>query len=306
MQILKDVSLSGRLRPWKEKKEANQLLSVAYEMVDKNKASRLRQCATVLRYLSNESGQKKLDKANFCRVRLCPICQWRRSLKTYSQLRKITEEIEKEELYTYALLTLTIRNCGAEELAETLDSMTKGFKKLSKYVKIKEAVKGWYRGQEITHNLKTDMYHPHYHVLLVLGKRYWREGYIKHAEWVDMWQKAMKLDYRPSVDIRRVKGASSGVLAEISKYMAKESDYIVPCDWEMTVKTVELLDKVLAKRRFSAMGGVMKDWHKRLNLDDMEDGDLVEIDAEKIDKEDLSVYEIYSWKTGYSQYVKVQ
>ena len=40
--VLLDKSSTGRIRPWREKKIANQLLSVAYEDIDKNKAERLK------------------------------------------------------------------------------------------------------------------------------------------------------------------------------------------------------------------------------------------------------------------------
>ena len=64
----------------------NEYLATAYDEIDQRVAERLRTCATRLIYGIGEDGKRRLRAANFCRVRLCPICQWRRSLKLYSQM----------------------------------------------------------------------------------------------------------------------------------------------------------------------------------------------------------------------------
>lgn len=57
----------------------NEYLATAYDEIDQRVAERLRTCATRLIYGIGEDGKRRLRAANFCRVRLCPICQWRRS-----------------------------------------------------------------------------------------------------------------------------------------------------------------------------------------------------------------------------------
>ena len=74
-EVLDDRTSTGRLRPWREFKLANELLSAHYEEIDPSKAERLRNCATYLAYQkSGADGQKVLYHAFFCRVRLCPFC----------------------------------------------------------------------------------------------------------------------------------------------------------------------------------------------------------------------------------------
>ena len=46
----------------------------------------------------------------------------------------------------------------------------------------------------------------------------------------------------------------------------------------------------------------MKDWHKKLNLDDPIDGDLM-CDGEDVNGELLRT-ECYIWNTGYQQYIR--
>ncbi len=83
-----------------------------------------------------------------------------------------------------------------------------------------------------------DTYHPHFHVLLPVKK-----NYIKQADWTSLWKKALKLDYTPIVDIRRVKSKAKidaeqiesdvreammeqKAVLEISKYPVKDTDVV--------------------------------------------------------------------------------
>ncbi len=282
---------------------ANTMLANAYDEVDPKTAERLRNCATKLIYTVDIEGKRLLKSANFCRVRLCPVCQWRRALKTYGQLSQIVAAIENERPRSYALLTLTIKNCLPSELKETLDFMSESFNRMMGYKRIKTTVKGWYRGQEITHNTIEGTFHPHYHVLLCLNKTYWKKGYIKKEDWQAMWKRAIRADYDPQINIKRVKGDNPSVIAECCKYMCKPGDYIIPQDWELSVDTVRLLSEVLHKRRFSAMSGEIAYWHKRLHLEDAETGDLVHVDTTEAIHDQVNQYEVYCWRTGYSQYM---
>ena len=305
--ILKDSSSTGRVRPWKENKIHNEYLSLVYDQIDVNKAERLRDCASALYFSVSPENTKKLVSANFCRVRLCPICQWRRSLKTFSQMSRIMAAVEADKPRAYLMLTLTVRNCQPDQLNDRLDQMSKAFHLMKKYKRFVNAVQGWYRGTEITHNLTENTYHPHFHVVLAVDRNYFKDSrYIPHAEWVQMWKRAMRLDYDPNVDVRRVKGndpeSVSSAIAEVAKYTVKGSDYLIPDDWDLTLETVALLDQVLNKRRFIGFGGIFKDWHKKLNLDDPDDGDLVHTDDEP-PPSDLDPIVVYQWSTGYKQYV---
>lgn len=301
-QVLVDVAENGKVRPWKEKKEGNSLLAVAYDSIDGRKAQRLRACATAVSFAVGKSGKKTLRCANFCRVRLCPMCAWRRTMKIYSHTRKIVDELSRDGEYRYIFVTLTVKNCLPESLNDTVDGMMAGFKRLTEYADFSAAVKGWYRGLEITHNVANNTYHPHFHLLCVVKKSYFKgHAYLSQERWVQMWRKAARLDYDPVCDVRCVKGDTAAAVAEVAKYAVKDADYILPEDWDLTEETVRLLDKVLAKRRLVAYGGVMKDMHRQLNLDDEIDGDLVHVDEESVAEENEAVLTYY-WHVGYRQY----
>lgn len=282
---------------------SNELLALAYEDVDPAKSLRLRDCATSLIYTVQPNGRKRLKHANFCRVRLCPICQWRRSLKTFAHMSHIMAAVEDDRPRGYIFVTLTVKNCSGDDLGHTLDNLTSGFTRLMNYARVNKAVKGWYRGIEITHNLTMDTYHPHIHMVCAVNKSYFKNAeYIKQREWTSLWRKAARLSYDPRVDVRRIKGNDPGAVAEVAKYSVTSDGYIIPDDWDMTIDTVRLLDTTLDHRRFIAYGGIFKEWHKRLNLDDEQDGDLVHTDEKAISVDGPEVY--FTWSTGYRQYIQ--
>ena len=306
--ILTDKSGSGRERPWREKKLANELLAVAYQEVNERKSERLRECADFLTFTIKEDGTMKLKHMNSCRVRLCPLCAWRRSLKVHAHTVQILDAMEGD--YAYVFLTLTVRNCTGEELSDTIDQMMAAWKRLAERKAFRKAVKGWYRGLEVTHNVNHlspsyDTFHPHFHTLLAVSKSYFTSrDYLSKDTWASLWQQSLKADYEPVIDVRRVKGANSKAVAEAAKYTVKDADYIIPDDWDLTVETVRILDAALENRRLVAYGGAMKEWHKKLNLDDEVDGDLINVGEEETEAPATDREAVYFWHTGYSQYIK--
>lgn len=319
IEILQDVSPTGKQRPWSEKKLNNQLLATAYDSVNESKAFRLRQCSNFLTFSVNPcTGAKTLKTANFCRVRLCPVCQWRRSLKVFGQMTRIIDAINATKPLAYIFLTFSVVNCQPEDLDDSLNKIIYSFKKFTKNVAFKKAVKGWYRGLEVTHNLNKytrdkqgnvianpcyDTFHPHIHMICAVNDSYFSgSNYIAQSKWAEMWKSSSGVDYDPQFYIKRVKGNTSEAIAEVAKYPLKDGDYIIPTDWDMTVNTVRVLDNALDNRRFVAFGGVFREWHKKLNLDDSENGDFIHADEYAVS--DSYPLATYVWNTGYTQYTR--
>ncbi len=302
-EVLHDKRKSGKERPWALYKLSNGYVAMAYDEVDTSKAERLRNCASWLEFARTDEGGLKLHNANFCRVRLCPICQWRRSLKTFGQVYKIVSVAQND--YAFIFLTLTVKNCEGMELKSTLDKLAKSWDRFIKYKDIKNVIKGFYRGTEVTHNLTDDTYHPHFHCLLAVNKSYFTSrDYLSQPKWRDYWKKAARLNYDPQVDVRRVKADKvEGVCAEVAKYAVKVSDVVCFDDWDLTVDTVATLDKALDKRRFISFGGIFKEIHKQLNLDDVDQGDLIHENDGEIPNVSRDTV-LYAWNTGYNQYVR--
>lgn len=302
-EVLHDKN-GRRERPWARFKLMNGYLALAYDEFCSHKAERLRDCASWLQFTREGDGSMKLHKANFCRVRLCPVCAWRRSLKTYGQVRAIMNELGDN--YAYVFLTVTVKNCSGDNLSDTITQVGEGFHRLMKYKEVKKVCRGFYKGMEVTHNIEDDTFHPHIHAILAVNKSYFTSrDYIKQARWVELWQRAAQLDYTPIVDVRKLKGTAEKAVAEVAKYAVKPSEVICFDDWNLTVDTVETLDKALDHRRLTGYGGCFKDAHKRLHLDDNEDGDLTHTETESApDTDEEKEIIAYTWHTGYSQYIR--
>ena len=306
--VLDDKSATGKTRPWAIHKANAQIVAEAYASVDYDKAVRMFSCADYLVYKKKEGGGLMLHDARFCRVRLCPICQWRRSLKTFAQMSKVIS-VAKSEGYEFIMLTLTIQNVSGDSLSEALTDILQAFNRLSKYKAFKDAVKGWYRGCEVTHNLNPesewfDTFHPHLHIILAVKKSYFSgKYYIKQEKWFDLWEKALKHKHivrREDQHVNKCYGDYKSV-AEACKYTTKAKDIICKESWQMTVDTLAILDNALNKRRFIGLGGIFKDIHKQLNLSDIEaDEDLVHTDDEA-ETDELSNEELCFFWNGYNQ-----
>lgn len=317
IQVLTDKDKKGKERPWKSKKIRTLLLAESYKRLGMKKAYRVLECGSFLefrRYIS--TGEFKLNGANFCKVRLCPMCAWRRELKIFAQTSRVMDKALEQKDYRFIFLTLTCRNVEGEELSQTLDKMFHAFKKLSERQSFKKAVKGWFRALEITHNLDEtseyyDTYHPHFHIILMVNKSYFNmpELYISQEEWTSLWKNSLQVEYTPIVNVKAFKTTGkrqvSKSVAETAKYTVKDNDYLVEGDEEMTDSAVMILDRALTNRRLVAYGGELRKIHKELNLDDAENGDLINTGADEEMREDVDyVLEHYQWHVGYRQYVK--
>ena len=300
-EVLIDKSFTGHSRPWREKAMSRESLTGLYDFFEPKKAKRLRSCAQWLRFHIGSNGSKRLVSTFFCRLRLCPMCIWRRSLKVFNQVLKIMKALEND--YSFIFLTFTTRNCSSDELQKTIDDFMYGWRLFSKQKILKTVIKGYYRAFELTHNIENDTYHPHFHCVFAVDKNYFKKTYISSNQWREYWQNCMKLDYEPWVYAKKCYGDLSSSVAEVAKYSVSEDDYIIPDNKKLSLETVKLLDKVLNKRRFVSLGGVFKSVHKKLNLDDAESGDLADIGSLKLDLSDSS-QEDYFWHVGYRQYFK--
>lgn len=307
-EILQDGTGKNK-RPWQSKKSRNLALSDSFKRLgDENKSSRTRSCAFTLAFLKNEeTGRKTLKSAMFCQVRLCPMCQWRKSLKVFFQLSKVIDEVERRHKDLVPIfLTLTVRNCSADDLSGVLDNIFKGWYQFTKHRKTNRLAKGWFRALEITYNTDENTFHPHIHVLLLVEKKYFKsKDYMHTTDWVQLWRTSAGLDYDPVCDVRKVKTSKGKykAIAEIAKYTLKDSE-ILTSDKQLTDKLVDVLSSALHRRRLFAYGGILKKIAKELNADDPDKGDLVHIDDDAVREDIASLIEHYQWHFGVKNYVR--
>ncbi|EBG4887886.1 hypothetical protein FI012_24600, partial [Salmonella enterica subsp. enterica serovar Kentucky] len=202
---------SSRDKPWDVHRAQAEDVQAIYATVEdfERYAQRIDQCSGVLRFgwhPDPDTGEVllRLREAHFCRVRHCPVCQWRRSLmwqaRFYQSLPAIQQAHPKAR---WLFLTLTVRNCPVGQLGETLTAMNAAWNRLRGRKEFRPVL-GWVRTTEVTRG-RDGSAHPHFHALLMVPPSMFAKNYVKQARWVELWQEAMRLDYAPVVDVRTVK-----------------------------------------------------------------------------------------------------
>ena len=287
------------------KYDINNFININYNMIN---------CASMLEFKLFEDNTKKLNKAMFCRNRLCPMCNWRRSKKIFGQVSKIVQEIDKLDKYNYIFLTLTLKNCTSNELEKNIDLISKSFNRmLTNNKKVKSICKGYFRAIEVTFNKKENTYHPHIHTIIVVDKYYFSQrnkDYIKVEDWQLIWQHYLKVDYLPICDVRKVKSMNYKAVAEVSKYTVKSKDIIIynkdrSVNEKLTDENIYNLHFVLRNKRLVSFGGIFKEYHKKLNLEDINKDDIDLIKTNVDDNDELLNYIIlkYGWNVGLTNYI---
>ena len=290
-QVLNDIRKNGKRNDWKEKKRANVQYSNLLQELEYKKASNVRVCAEVLQFLKNDEGQLKLKQAWFCKSRLCPMCNWRRSIKHSSQVIKIVDEaVKKHPKGRFLFWTLTTKNVfTGDELNTELARMNKAFDRLMKYKKVQKNMLGYLKATEVTVNSTDGSYNQHLHVLVFVRPSYFKgtgDNYISQKELTDFWKKALKIDYIPIVNIKAVKAKTNkkekNVIAavyETAKYPVKSIDYLTD-NHEENLQRVDDLEIGLKRKRLISFGGIFKEIRKELQMEDVESGDLIKTGSE--------------------------
>ena len=241
---LVDYSATGKKRKWDLHKQNNlkllepykQAIKINPSVISPKRLQDLADCASQLEYLQDAEGNKKLYKTYFCRVRLCPMCQWRRSLKLFSQVSKITDYINQQNNQVrYLFITLTQKNCNGSELVQEINKINKSFsllvdktKRVQPASKFKKMLLGYIKSTEVTYNPKTKTYHPHLHcIFAVQGEYFNKANYINKNNWRTIWADLLKIDYLPQVNVQAIKPArQQKAVAELAKYPAKVSSIL--------------------------------------------------------------------------------
>ena len=223
-------------------------------------------------------------------------------MKNSYQAQKVIEAVVKEKPKArWLFLTLSTKNAiDGDTLEQSLKHLTESFRRLFKYKKVSKNLIGFMRSTEVTVNKNDGSYNQHMHVLLCVENSYFKnkENYITQVEWVKLWQKALQVDYKPVANIKAIKPNKKGdkdiqaAIKETSKYSVKSSDYLTG-NHEKDAEIVSDLEQGLHRKRMLSYGGLLKQKHKLLNLDDAENGDLIKTsDDETVTEEEEKAHSI--------------
>ena len=319
-EVLKDVSSTGREYPWHERKQENvellKLLKMARkidsEVISPARLKSLEDCASWLRYAQRDDGTRKLEKANFCRLRLCPMCGWRKSLKLFVQVSAITDAILADKKARFIFITLTIENVAGDKLKETIKQMNEGFKCLVQSKKsmaagkvFRENLLGYMKAIEVTYNARHNNFHPHIHCIFEVRPSYFKTnngGYINHAGWRKMWQSVMGLDYEPQVNVKAIKNTTAKAVAEVAKYPVKTSGILKIKNKEKAAAALTQLKHGVHNCHFVTFGGDFRKYKRKLALDDIESGDLVHVETDEQELNAVALV-LFKWRADVGAYI---
>lgn len=326
-------------------------------------SQKIGQCGNWLSFVKGKNGLKLVD-ARFCMVPNCPMCQWRRTLKWRAKFLELRPKIfESWGNHRWVFLTLSMRNCELDNLKDTIKHLNGAFNRLSKnarfpligLVKSVEVTRAWdiydaFTGKFLgRHGSKwvidyqrenkrplrlepTTEVHPHLHVIGIVKPSYFSgNNYIKHSEWLEMWKKALKVEYDPSFRIQTVKcnksitakefdednNKADGIIkavCETLKYTVKEQDLIGShCSDELVnSKWLKNVTEQLYKTRKVEYRGVFKEIAKELEMEEEEEEDeeqkeenLVNINEDKESTEDKNLEVVnFFWYPALKRYVR--
>lgn len=295
---LQDLQLSESLKKITLHKLIAEKINIAKMVEKKSRSERIHCCASMLNFLKErnivtEEVRRRLIKANFCDYRFCPMCQWRKARKVCREvLGRLRTIDEAHNGVALLFLTLTIKNEPLTELNSTVKLLSKAFYRMQQSKQYKSAVYGSIRAIEfLGDNTEKGECHPHFHCLLVVNKNYFKSrDYINFEEWTALWQRSLRVDYRPIINVQKVKakGKMSAIVAaalEVVKYSVTSSDLE-----KLSKEDFQELDKQTRNIRQYNYSGELKDAEP--TFDDIEDTSLWELLEE----------EYYQWKNG--QYSK--
>jgi len=299
---------------FQEKKLLTLPIMEKYQYFNKKKYLNMLDCGQRLQFGLYENvytleHQTKLEEMYTCKDRFCAFCNWRRARKLGIQSYEVLKAIESENNVRYIFATFTLRNCHIDDLSITIKAMNKAFERMSQTKRFRNSILGFIRALEYPPQKDDNEYiHPHFHCLFVVSEDYFninKNLYIKQEEFILMWQKALRVDYAPSVDIRIIKSKGEGdaiakAVAETVKYPLKSIDLK-----DMSIDLFEQLVHQMKRKRALAFGGIIKEYRKKMILDDIEDGDLI---YDSVENDDIwkriktLVYKFQNGKYGLNYY----
>lgn len=302
--------LSPRDQIWdKQKWRAEQVKKLYQGTIFDRLAGRIGICSGCLGFgwvSDHETGEKrlKLTSCRFCRVRHCPLCQWRRSLMWIARFLKALPSINRDHPKArYLFLTLTVKNCPLEELRATLKHMNATWKRLTQRKEFPAI--GFARATEVTKG-RDSTAHPHFHVLLMVKESYFQgKYYLSQEQWTELWRSCLQVDYTPIVDVRAVRPnkkhgteALPAALVEVFKYSVKPDDLFGTGSPEDRQWLVELTSQ-LQKTRAIALGGVLKNYLSESEPEDL----LTEAGDEEVMEQAIRIF--FGYKENLKRYARI-
>lgn len=245
----------------------------------RKRAKRMKECSRFITMsVCPDCGRSVASSATLCRDRVCPTCAWRLSAKQSVEMLQTLAYVTDVCDYDALFLTLTVQNCDADQLAPTLDMMSKAWHRMLMKRKNKELIKGTARSVEITYNKKTKQFHPHFHIIMLTEKGSGNLGQLNFYFNVE-WKSACNILYTPITDLRRIDNNSvlsydgneaeryKKAILETFKYTIKDDSLA-----EMPLSIFRFYIDGIKDKRLVSYTGVIKEARAEMQFtDELED-----------------------------------
>src|SRR5699024_5177869 len=94
----------------------------------------------------------------------------------------------------------------------------------------------------------------------------------------------------------KYKSDIQSAIDETERYPVKDKDFMTD-DEEKKLKRVSDLEEGLHRKRLMCYVGSIKEIHKKLNLDDTEEGNMIHTNEdEKADEDEFSIIAMWNWE----------
>nr|pir replication protein B - Bacillus sp. plasmid pTB19 (fragments) [Bacillus sp. (in: firmicutes)] len=129
--------------------------------------------------------------------------------------------------------------------------------------------------------------------------RPWREKKIANVDYFELlhileFKKAERV--KDCAEILEYKQNRETGERKLYRVPVKDTDFMTD-DEEKNLKRLSDLEEGLHRKRLISYGGLLKEIHKKLNLDDTEEGDLIHTDDdEKADEDGFSIIAMWNWE----------
>lgn len=305
------IDLWGAYKKWSRVVSAS--LSVSTDAVHKKRASRIYSCCDSVSAVALSDSFIKVDSiSQRCRDRLCPLCEWRLSLRRAADFTKVLVKLGALDKYDLLMCCLTVKNCSGSDLRDKFVELNSGFVKLMRKP-FGADILGSARSLEVTYNFSSDSFHPHLHAIFLVDKGYC----IDRALLQSSWRYVMQLDYDPVIYLDFVDGyknaayevGKSAVSSSASDvYFSAAAYYVSGCKGfdlsEFDIRfaymrdsyVVQVLADSLRRRRLIEFRGLMRMAIAELKLGSDVDDDICE-QQEFINLVDFGLFPmaLYAW-----------
>jgi len=203
---------------WDHLKARNLEFATRLSSCNSRWAERAEKCCDNLKFKECINGYLVFKSAFFCRVRGCPLCEWRKSRKIAKLIAAAVSRHGVKRSDEWQQLTLCIDPVPVVALEKTLDEFRDGFGRLSQ-------LKAWrFKGgfQFLQFQWIGDEVRISIHFLGLTSLTGGR-NYVSKKKWTNLWRQSLRRESTPMAEFQRFGQIPFNYVAQKSKMLSWRS-----------------------------------------------------------------------------------